>query len=66
MQPLNDTSADVEGSFQFSSEAEFKSPLYAHITFATDTEAKSPCFVQLLLLIPFFRPLWGTKHNMDF
>ena len=48
---LNDTSADivdVEGSSQFSLEAEFKSFLYVHITLATETEAESSCFVQLL------------------
>ena len=37
-----------EGSFQFSPEAEFTSPLYVHITLGTDTEAESPCFAQLL------------------
>ena len=49
--PLNDISVemvDVEGSFQFSLEAEFKSLLYVHITLATDTEAEAPCFAQLL------------------
>ena len=66
LEPLNDTSVDVEGSFQLSFEAEFISPLFAHITFAKDTEAESPCFTQLLLLIPFFRSLWATKYNMDF
>ena len=34
--------------FQFSREAEFTSPLYAYITHATDTEAESACFAQLL------------------
>ena len=48
---LNDVSVDLvddEGSFQFSPEAEFKRPLYVHITLATDTEAEAPCFTQLL------------------
>ena len=40
---LNAISVDIvddEGSFQFSPEAEFTSPLYVHITCATDTEAE--------------------------
>ena len=48
---LNDASVDIlddETSFQFSPEAIFISPLYIHITLATDTEAESPCFAQLL------------------
>ena len=48
---LNDSyvdSVDDEGSFQFSPEAEFTSHLYFHITLATDTEAESPWFAQLL------------------
>ena len=48
---LNDTSVDivdVESSFQFFLEVEFSSPLYVHITLATDTEAESPCYVKLL------------------
>ena len=40
--------ADVEGSFQFSLEVEFKSPLYFHITLATDTEGETPCLGQML------------------
>ena len=47
---LNDASGDIadyESSFQFSPEAEFKSPLYAHITL-TDNEAESPYFTPLL------------------
>ena len=51
LSPLIDASVDIandEGSFQFSPEAKFTSPLYIHITFATDTEAESPCFAQLL------------------
>ena len=51
LSPLNDASVDfVDGmvSFQFSLEAEFTSHLYVHITLATDTEAESPCFAQLL------------------
>ena len=34
--------------FLFSSEAEFISPIYVHIVLATDTEANSQCFTQLL------------------
>ena len=34
--------------FLCSSEAEFISHLYVHIVLATDTEAKSECFAQLL------------------
>ena len=37
--PLNDASSDIiddEGSFQFSTKAEFTSPLYVHITFAAE------------------------------
>ena len=48
---INDASVDIvddEGLFQFSSEAEFTSPLYVHITLATDSEAESPYFAQLL------------------
>ena len=44
------TSVDIndnEGSFQFSPEAEFTSPLYVHITPETDTEAESPIFTEL-------------------
>ena len=51
LSPLNDVSVDIaddEGSFQFSPEAKFTSSLYIHITFATDAEAESPCFAQLL------------------
>ena len=47
---LNDASVSIvddEGSFQFSPEAEFASPLYVHINLATDTEAESLCFAQL-------------------
>ena len=50
LSPLNDVSVDIvgdEGSFQFSPEAEFASPLYVHINLATDTEAESLCFAQL-------------------
>ena len=39
---------DVEGSNQFSHEAEFISLLYVHITFATETEAESTWFAQLI------------------
>ena len=51
LSPLNDASGDIvdeEASFQFSPEAEFTSPLYVHITLATNTEAESPCFKQTL------------------
>ena len=34
--------------FQFYPEAEFTSSLYVPITLATDAEAGSPCFAQLL------------------
>ena len=40
LSPLNDTSVnilDVEGSFQFSLEAEFSQPLYVQIALATYT-----------------------------
>ena len=46
----NDVSADtvdVEGSFEFPPKAEFTSPLYVHITLATDTDAAASCFSQL-------------------
>ena len=49
--PLNEASVDIfddEGTFQFSPEAEFTSSLYVLITLATDTEAESPTFAQLL------------------
>ena len=49
--PLNDAPGDIvddKDSFQFSPEDEFTSPWYVHITFATDTEAESSCFPQLL------------------
>ena len=39
---------DDKGSFQFSPEAVFASPLYVHITLATNIETESPCFEQLL------------------
>ena len=48
---LNDASVDIlddEVSFQFSPEAIFMSPLYIHITLATDTETESPSFAQQL------------------
>ena len=47
---LNDASIDIvdEGFFQFFPEAEFTSLLYVYITLATDTEAESLCFAQLL------------------
>ena len=51
LSPLNYASGDIvddEGSFQFSPEAEFTSPSYVHITLATDTEAESPYFAQML------------------
>ena len=44
LSPLNDASDDIvdgESSFQFSPEAEFTSPLYVHVNFATDNEAES-------------------------
>ena len=47
LSPLNDASGDIvadEGSFQFSPEAEFTSPLYVHITLAANTETESPHF----------------------
>ena len=47
----NDVSVDIdddESSFQFSPEAGLISPLYVYITLATDTEAESLCFAQLL------------------
>ena len=40
---LNDASVDIvddEGSLEVSSKAEFLSPLYVHITLATDTEVE--------------------------
>ena len=37
----------VEGSYQFSPEVEFISPLYVHITLSIDTETETPCFTQL-------------------
>ena len=40
---------DDEGSFQFSPEAEFISPLHVQVTFPTDTKAESLCFVRLQL-----------------
>ena len=48
---FNDTSVNIvddEGSFQFSPETEFTSYLYVHITLATDTEAESLCFAEVL------------------
>ena len=51
LSPSNDAYVDTvedEGSFQFSPKAEFTLHLHIHITFATDTEAGSPCFTQLL------------------
>ena len=39
---------DEEGSFYFSIEAEFVSPVYVHITLATNTDGESPSFAQLL------------------
>ena len=51
LSPLNDASvdfADDMSSFQFSPEAQFTSPLYFYMTLATDTEAKSLCFPQVL------------------
>ena len=39
---------DDEGSFLFSLEAEFTSPLYVRIIFATDTELELLCFAELL------------------
>ena len=39
---------DDEGSFEFSTKAEFTSPLYIHITLATDTKAPSSGLEQLL------------------
>ena len=59
LSPLNDASVDIvddEGSFQFSPEAEFASPLHIHATLPTDTEAKPPGFVQLQL-----RKCWHPK-----
>ena len=47
----NDASADIsdgEGSFDFSLKTEFTSHLYVHVTLATDTEAATSCFAQLL------------------
>ena len=38
----------IEGSFQFSPEVEFISPLYIHITLVTGTGAESACFARLL------------------
>ena len=43
LSPLNDASVDIVDD-EGSPEAEFKSPLYVHITFATET----PCLGQLL------------------
>ena len=51
LSPSNDASVDIvdnEGSFQFSPEAEFTFHLNVQITLATDTEAGSPYFAQLL------------------
>ena len=53
LSPLNHASLDIvngEGSIQFSLELKFTSPLFVHITFATNTEVESPCFAQLLVL----------------
>ena len=50
--PLNNASVhlvDDEGSFQFSPEAEFISPLHVQVTFPADTKAESLCFVRLQL-----------------
>ena len=47
----NDVSADTvdeEGSFELSPKTEFISPLYVHITLATDTDVAASCFAQLL------------------
>ena len=52
LSPLNDASVDIvydEGSFQFSPEAEFTSPLYICVNLSTDTEAESSCFLRLQL-----------------
>ena len=52
LSPLNDASVDIvddKGSFQFSLEGEFTSPLSVHVTLATSTESESPCFAQLKL-----------------
>ena len=51
LSPYNDAFVDIidyEGSFQFSPETKFTSPLYVHITLAAETEAESQCFAQLL------------------
>ena len=44
---ITDHGRDHEGSFQFSTEAEFISPLYVHTTLATDIETESLCFARL-------------------
>ena len=49
--PLSCASVDIvddEGSFQFFPEAELTSPLYTDITRATEIEAESPYFAQML------------------
>ena len=51
LSPLNDASVDIadnKGSFQFSPEAEFTSPLYLYIILATGTEVEALCLAQLL------------------
>ena len=51
LSPLNDASVDIadnKGSFQFSPETEFTSPLYLYIILATETEVEAPCLAQLL------------------
>ena len=48
---LKNASVDIlghEGSFEFSPTAQFTSPLYVHITLATDTKPESPHFTQRL------------------
>ena len=52
---------DEEGYFEFPPEAEFTSLLYIHITTATDTEAESPCFAQLLQCLNYYHRNIKTK-----
>ena len=64
---LNDASVDNiadEGSFQFSPESELTSPLYVHITLATDAETESPCFAQLYSVKNMLKLLTFTEEML--
>ena len=62
---LNDAFVDFvddESFFQFSLEDEFSSLLYVYMTFATNTEAESPCFEKESLSIQMnFRRVIARK-----